>query len=210
MSGPLTGPQIVPITARGKCDVPSGGDDCPAGVRVPADFRGQAEIDFGRAARPGEKYVSSGSAFARGEALHGMNIKGEPVAQVLSQLRARHITVADFNKVESNGDENVRQVPGGWYLYDAVPWAPGQVMLFVGATATEPSTAAPQSARAPQARRPRADRTGVTASPFGIIKNHFPERTHALPASVTSRSRARQMRNCVKTGSKFLSASAAA
>lgn len=147
MSGPSTGPQIVPITAKGKCDVPSGGDNCPVGVRVPADFRGQAEIDFGRAARPGEKYVSTGSAFARGEAMHGMNIKGETVAQVLSQLRARHITVADFNKVESNGDENVHQVPGGWYVYDAVPWAPGQVMLFVGATATEPSTAAPQPAQ---------------------------------------------------------------
>ena len=52
--------------------------------------------------------MSTGSAFARGEAMHGMNIKGETVAQVLSQLRARHITVADFNKVESNGDENVR------------------------------------------------------------------------------------------------------
>jgi hypothetical protein len=147
MSGPSTGPQIVPITAKGKCEVPSGGDDCPVGVKIPADFRGQAEVDFGRAARPGEKYVSTGSAFARGEAMHGMNIKGETVAQVLSQLRARHITVADFNEVESNGDENVHQVPGGWYVYDAVPWAPGQVMLFVGATATEPSTAAPQPAQ---------------------------------------------------------------
>ncbi|HEY7263638.1 MAG TPA: hypothetical protein VH589_19390 [Trebonia sp.] len=147
MSGPSTGPQIVPITAKGKCEVPSGGDDCPVGVRIPAGFRGQAEIDFGRAARPGEKYVSTGSAFARGEAMHGMNIKGETVAQVLSQLRQRHITVADFNKVESNGDENVHQVPGGWYVYDAEPWAPGQVMLFVGATVREPSAAAPQPAQ---------------------------------------------------------------
>jgi hypothetical protein len=147
MSGPSTGPQIVPITAKGKCEVPSGGDDCPVGVKIPADFRGQAEVDFGRAARPGEKYVSTGSAFARGEAMHGMSIKGETVAQVLAQLRERHVTVADFNKVESNGNENVHQVPGSWYVYDADPWAPGQVMLFVGATATEPSTSAPQPAQ---------------------------------------------------------------
>lgn len=139
MSGPSDGPQIVPITAKGKCEVPSGGDDCPVGVKIPADFRGQAEVDFGRAARPGEQYVSAGNAFAAGEAMHGVTIKGKTVAQVLAQLRERHVTVKYFNIVKSNGDVNVHQVPGSWYVYNAVPWAPGQVMLFVGASVTEPS-----------------------------------------------------------------------
>jgi hypothetical protein len=53
--------------------------------------------------------------------MHGMSVKGKTVAQVLSQLRQRHVTVADFNKVESNGNENAHQVPGGWYVYEGRP-----------------------------------------------------------------------------------------
>jgi hypothetical protein len=140
MSEPSTGPQLVPITAKGACFTPGGGDYCPIGVKVPAGFRGPAEIDFGRATRPGEQYVSTGSAFAPGEAMHGMTVSGKTVAEVVGQLRARHVSVAYFNEQGKNGSVNVHSAPGGWYVYDAVPWAPGQVMLFVGPTVHQPNS----------------------------------------------------------------------
>ena len=135
---PGSGPQLIPITAKGACDTPGGGDICPVGVKIPAGFRGPAEIDFGRAARPGEQYVSAGSAFAPGEAMHGMTIKGKTVADVVAQLRGRHVSVAYYNEPGGSGHVNVHSAPGGWYVYDAVPWAPGEVMLFVGPTARQP------------------------------------------------------------------------
>jgi len=138
MDEPGTGPHLIPITAKGACDTPGGGDICPVGVKIPAGFRGPAEIDFGRPARPGEQYVSTGSAFAPGEAMHGMTIKGKTVAEVVAQLRARHVSVALYNEQGRNGYVNVHSAPGGWYVYDAVPWAPGEVMLFVGPTARQP------------------------------------------------------------------------
>jgi hypothetical protein len=127
---------ITPITAQGRCFT-GGGGACPVGVRVPIDFHGSAVLTFARAARPGEKYESTASAFAPGEVMHGMSIKGETVAQVVAALRARHVTVPLFNRIVRNIAGNVSHVPGNWYVYDAVPWAPGQVMLFVGPTRTQ-------------------------------------------------------------------------
>jgi hypothetical protein len=134
---PGTGPRLIPITAKGACSTPGGGDVCPVGVKIPVGFRGPAEIDFGRAARPGEQYVSAGSAFAPGEAMHGMAIRGKTVAEVAAQLRARHVSVAFYNEPGRNGYANVHSAPGDWYVYDAVPWAPSEVMLFAGPTAHE-------------------------------------------------------------------------
>jgi hypothetical protein len=129
---------ITPITARGRCYTGGGGSACPVGVRVPVDFHGSAVLTFGRAARPGEKYETTASAFAPGEVMHGMSIQGQTVAQVLAALRARHVTVPLFNTIRNHIGVSVRHVPGGWYVYDAVPWARGQVLLFVGPTRTQP------------------------------------------------------------------------
>ncbi|HEX3489872.1 MAG TPA: hypothetical protein VHU92_11030 [Streptosporangiaceae bacterium] len=142
---------ITPITAQGRCFTGGGGSACPVGVRVPADFHGNAVLTFGRAARPGEKYESTTSAFAPGEVMHGMSIKGETVAQVVAALRARHVTVPLFNRISNNIAGNVPRVPGNWYVYDAVPWAPGQVMLFVGPTRTQPVPRQPTGKGAPKA-----------------------------------------------------------
>jgi hypothetical protein len=138
MDEPGTGPHLIPITAKGACNTPGGGDICPVGVKIPAGFHGPATIGFGRAARPGEQYVSTGSAFAPGEAMHGMTIKGKTVAQVVAQLHARQVSVARFNVVSRTGSTAAHSVPDGWYVYDAVPWAPGEVLLFVGRTPHEP------------------------------------------------------------------------
>jgi hypothetical protein len=124
------GSNITPITAEGRCHIASGGDACPVGVRIPADFSGSAQVVFGRAARPGEQFQSAASAFAPGEAMHGMLMQikqGRTVAQVLAMLRQRDVTVPIYTWSKQG-----RQVPRTWYVYDAVPWAPQQVMLFVG------------------------------------------------------------------------------
>src|SRR5580692_9508503 len=137
--------QIQTITARGRCYTGGGGSECPVGVRIPADFHGQAEIVFGRAARPGEQYESTAPATAPGEVMHGLKFVGDTVTQVLALLRSRHVTVGDYNfDKQGYGGANVHHVPGSWYVYDADPWAPGQVMLMVGPTPTQPPAGPPQ------------------------------------------------------------------
>ena len=85
--------EITPITAQGKCYTGGGGSACPVGVRIPADFRGQAQLAFGRAARPGERYETTAPATAPGEVMHGMRFRGDTVSQVLAMLRERDVTV---------------------------------------------------------------------------------------------------------------------
>jgi hypothetical protein len=129
-------PGITPITATGKCVTGGGGNVCPVGLRIPINYRGQAELVFGRAARPGEQYDSTASATAPGEVMHGMHFRGRTVAAVLAMLRKRHVTVPVFHYTAKNIGKLLRpgKVPGTWYVYDADPWAPGQVMLWVGPT----------------------------------------------------------------------------
>lgn len=149
---PSSGPQIATITARGACLEASGTNDCPVGVRIPSGFHGSAEVIFGRPAKPGEHYQSTASAFAPGEAMQRMNVHGETVAQVLAQLRDRHVTAAVFNDY----GRLLHHVSGSWYVYDADPWAPGQVMLMVGPTRT-PHYRAPKPVHG---RQPVPSRTG--------------------------------------------------
>ena len=141
---PASSPDIETITAQGRCYTGGGGSACPVGVRIPVGYRGQAEVVFGRAARPGEQYDSTASATAPGEVLHGLRFAGDTVAQVLALLRERHVTVPVFNYAAPGGARNVSHVPGTWYVYDADPWAPGQVMLSVGPTRTQPGNQTPQ------------------------------------------------------------------
>jgi hypothetical protein len=130
--------EITTITARGKCYTGGGGSACPVGVRIPIGFHGQAQLVFGRAARPGERYESTASPTAPGEVMHGLTFAGDTVAQVLAMLRQRDVTVPDFNYDDHGYNRNVASVPGTWYVYDANPWAPQQVMLMVGPTRTPP------------------------------------------------------------------------
>jgi hypothetical protein len=111
---------------------------------VPAGFRGQAQLAFGRAARPGERYETTAPATAPGEVMHGMRFQGDTVSQVLAMLRERDVTVPVFNYARQGYARNLSHVPGSWYVYDAAPWASQQVMLFVGPTKTPPAAKSPQ------------------------------------------------------------------
>jgi hypothetical protein len=137
---------ITDIRVKGACQVPSGGDDCTVGVRVRIGYKGTAGVVFGRAARPGEHYTSTGNVDARGEVMHGMAFRGRRVTQVLAALAKRHVTVPEYRYTVGNETKVGRpgQIPGGWYVHDAVPWAAGQVLLFVGPHPTErPGDGAP-------------------------------------------------------------------
>jgi hypothetical protein len=134
---------ITPITAQGKCYTGGGGSACPVGVRVPIGFRGQAELVFGRAAKPGEQYETTASATALGEAMHGMRFQGLTVARVLAMLRQRDVRVPVYNYDDHGYGKLLHSVPGSWYVYDADPWAPQQVMLSVGPVWPQPASRAP-------------------------------------------------------------------
>ena len=126
---------IKVLTAKGKCRTGGGGDICPVGLRIPVDYSGAANLVFGRAARPGERYETTASATAPGEALHGLRLRGLRLSTVLALLRDRHVTAPVFHVMTAEGEGKLvspSKVPLTWYVYDADPWAPGQVMLWVG------------------------------------------------------------------------------
>jgi hypothetical protein len=150
-SGPTTGPQIIPISAVGKCWTGGGGNVCPVGVRVPLDFKGQAYLTFGRAARPGELYETTAPANARGEALHGLSYVGKTVAQVLPLLAARHVVAAHYLLNEHCENVGSRTAPAGWYVTDADPYAPGEVQLWVSKTWPSTQQSCPGNLPAPAA-----------------------------------------------------------
>lgn len=134
-SGGADGRGLKTITAVGKCWTGGGGSICPVGVRVPVGFRGQADITFGRAARPGERYETTAPADARGEVMYGLHFHHRTVAAVLAVLRKRHVTVPVFHYTTAKGIGELlppSRVPATWHVYDADPWAPHQVMLWVG------------------------------------------------------------------------------
>jgi hypothetical protein len=133
--------QLDPITAIGKCYTGGSGSACPVGVKVPIDFRGSATLVFGRAARPGEQYESAGQANSRGEALYGLHYQGRSVAAVLAMLARRGVTVPQW-RVQRAGQcytEARLEVPPTWVVYQAVPWAPGQILLWAARTVPVPA-----------------------------------------------------------------------
>jgi hypothetical protein len=129
------GEGIQTITAKGKCRTGGGGSACPVGVRIPIGYKKSAGIIFGRAARPGEQYASTTSAFASGEELHCVDIRGRTVTAAVALLKRHKMAVAQFHYQPRPGSyantPDPRKIPGTWYVTNATPWAPGQVLLGV-------------------------------------------------------------------------------
>ncbi len=133
VTGNFSGVKV--ITSNGRCHTGGGGSKCPIGFRVPVDFHGSADLAFGRPARPGERYEATVSAFAPGEALHGLHIIGHRLGAVLALMRTRDVTVAEYHTlVHGNRDVVIHKVPLNWFVYDATMWARGKAMLEVGKT----------------------------------------------------------------------------
>jgi hypothetical protein len=81
MDGTAGGIETVPSATR-----QGPGGPLPVALRIPAGFRGQAQIVLGRSARAGEKYVSCGDAFAEGECLYRSGLVGLTVQQAVAKL----------------------------------------------------------------------------------------------------------------------------
>jgi hypothetical protein len=46
-------------------------------------------------------------------------------------LAERHVTIA-VCRDNSNGNADPGKVPGSWYITNVLPWAPGQIIVWVG------------------------------------------------------------------------------
>jgi hypothetical protein len=126
---------IKPISAPGSCGM--SGTDCQIGFTVPVSFRGKANMWIGRPARPGEQYQATGSAFNKGEPLYGLSdqLIGRRVSEALPVLARHGVTVAQCRDqgdgMWGKGVCDPAAIPGGWYVVDVSPWAPGQVMVTI-------------------------------------------------------------------------------
>jgi hypothetical protein len=139
------GAGITTITAHGRCSASLDAESCPVGIRIPDNFRGQGAVTFGRAARPGEQYESMAvSALVPGEAMHGMTIKGQTVAQVIVALSKRHLT-ALFQAQPLAPTK--AEPPGGSLVLSALPWAPGQVLLEFAPSSSSSAGPSPAASR---------------------------------------------------------------
>ncbi|MDF5753293.1 hypothetical protein [Spongiactinospora sp. TRM90649] len=108
------------------CDLPGG--RCVLSFRIPAEFKGSARIFFARPAKPGEQYESAGDVDATGELLHCVPFRGMTVDKVRAALAERDGTIEEFRV--SDRSKPAKQVPGDWFVMDAVPTAPGKVIVW--------------------------------------------------------------------------------
>ncbi len=58
-------------------------------------------------------------------------------------MRTRHVTVAVYHTLLTNARCG-QQGPVNWFVYDAIPWSKGKVMLEVGKTRHQPSDHPPR------------------------------------------------------------------
>jgi len=130
-SGGSDSDPIAPITAQGRCRLGNGPDVCPVGLRIPVGYRGSADFAFGRTARPGEHYASTGPVDAPGEAMHGLVWQYKTVAAVLAMLAQRHVTAPRIQAFLPPGQVMSASQVSKWLVWAANPWAPQQVMLQV-------------------------------------------------------------------------------
>ncbi|MEV4258289.1 hypothetical protein AB0J52_34475, partial [Spirillospora sp. NPDC049652] len=127
-----------------------GGTRCRTGVRIPVGLRTPVTVVLGRAPRPGERILITGSATAPGEILAGVPVTGRTVKEVVAALRQRGGTVAAYMLDRSGGGHpgvwnlDARVVPagkvkGGWYVSSAFSGATaGTVRLVVSEQRVHP------------------------------------------------------------------------
>jgi hypothetical protein len=90
---------------------------CEIGVKIWEGFTGRGEIDLGRAAQPGERYVWAPSVFEPGEVLHCSGLVGAPVSDLPSVLQAHGWTVARWY----SSNKIVSAPPAGSYISEIFP-----------------------------------------------------------------------------------------
>jgi hypothetical protein len=115
----------------------AGGSGCSVGVRILSSFEGRGYITLGRAARVGEAYATTASAFAPGEPLHCSGLLGATVAQALPRLESGHLQAQWREDVSTGASSRAKELPtppAGNYIWEATLSAPGRLVVF-----TEPT-----------------------------------------------------------------------
>ncbi len=106
--------------------------ECPIGVKVPVDFKGQADIVLGRKARPGELYKQMGRLDVNGEPLHCVAYVNKTLTQVSELLRHRGLTIGKIVDAATHRERS--STPGSWYVHEGWPLSPGTAQLAAGPT----------------------------------------------------------------------------
>jgi hypothetical protein len=109
----------------------TGGGGCPVGRRIPARYQGHAEITLGRAGKPGETYVASASAFARGEPLHCSGLDRVTAAEAEREIRSRGLTAVWRPYRDSANTLLDPQAVGRDFVIDADTIAENRIVVWV-------------------------------------------------------------------------------
>jgi hypothetical protein len=113
---------------------------CKIGLRIPTDWTGKATIVLGRAARKGESYASSTSAFSPGEALACKPGRGMRAGEFLPTLREDGLRF-EYRSREATASTN--HPHPDWYVHEVIPASPGLVYVMVEAQPPPPAPTAP-------------------------------------------------------------------
>ncbi|TDC42450.1 hypothetical protein [Micromonospora sp. KC213] len=130
------GPSIETIEAPGDC---SATGNCSVAVRVPLDYKGHAQLVFGRTPKPGETVEGDAPVLSEGQEADLKALVGKRVSEARELLAARGQTAqyrVGFRSLEASAD----QVPGSWYVYDVAPLANNVVVLWASADGKEPTS----------------------------------------------------------------------
>ncbi|MBB5083213.1 hypothetical protein [Nonomuraea endophytica] len=106
-------------------------DGCPIGIKIPASFRGTADITLGREARPGEEVQSGGPFDAPDEPMNCVPYLNKSVAEVRGLLAQRGWAINEYVIETGQEEPEVRaSVPDGWYVTGGYVSHGGKVGLF--------------------------------------------------------------------------------
>ncbi|MGI5285990.1 hypothetical protein ACQEVF_22015 [Nonomuraea polychroma] len=127
--------EIKGIYPPGPCDKLDG---CAIGVKIPVGFKGTAQIDVGRKARPGERYQSTTSWDAKGEPMQCAPYVNKTVAEIRPILRERGVSVDEFMIIDLSGENSdyslEDSVPDSYYVVGGSLNEPGKALVMVSAS----------------------------------------------------------------------------
>lgn len=123
------GASIKTVEAPGDC---SANGNCSVAVRVPLDYKGYAQIVFGRTPKPGETVEGDAPVLTDQQKADLKALEGKRVSEVRQLLTARGQT-ATYRVGSDNREATADQVPASWYVYDVAPLANNVVVLWVSA-----------------------------------------------------------------------------
>lgn len=130
------GGALKTVEAPGDC---TANGDCSVAIRVPLDYKGYAQIVFGRTPLPGESVEGDAPVLTGDEEAQLKALVGKRVSEVRALLAANGQT-ATYRVGERSLEASAAEVPGEWYVYDVAPLANKVVVLWVSEDGKEPTS----------------------------------------------------------------------